>query len=235
MYVKSAQFFDALYRSKDYASAVKKLHSLLLQIKPDAKSLLDIACGTGNHLGYLREHYQCEGLDINPDLLTIARKKCPEVTFHQGDMVDFKLTGKFDIVTCLFSSISYVKTADNLTRTLASMVRHLHPGGIIVIEPWLKPEKYWTDRLVANFVDEPELKISWMYIGRLEGKIVISDVNYLVGTPQSIQHFTERHEMGLFTHEEYLEAFRESGIQVQYDSEGLFGYGIYIGVHDTIK
>jgi hypothetical protein len=53
-----------------------------------------------------------------------------------------------------------------------------------------------------------------------------------VATPQGIEHFTERHEMGLFTHEEYMSAFRASELDAVFDEapDKLMGRGLYIGV-----
>jgi ubiquinone/menaquinone biosynthesis C-methylase UbiE len=229
MYTRSAQFYDALYHFKDYAAASGQLRTLLEQHDPTAETLLDVACGTGKHLEHLREHYKVEGLDLNHEMLEIARRRCPDVSFHQENMVTFSLDRKFDVVLCLFSAIGYVKTVENLQRTVVNMVHHLRPGGIVVIEPWFTPESYWVDELTANFVDEPELKIAWMYISEVENRTSVLKIHYLVGTPQGIQCFDERHEMGLFTHEEYIEAFRRSSLEVHYDPEGLFGRGMYLG------
>lgn len=231
MFTKSASFYDALYHFKDYATASNQLHALIQQLNPNAKTLLDVGCGTGKHLEYLREYYKVEGLDINAEMLDIARKRCPEGSFHHGTMVDFDLGHTFDVVTCLFSSIGYVKTVDNLERAVLCMAHHLQPGGIIVLEPWFSPENYWVGKVFANFVDQPELKIAWMYISEVEGRVSIFDITYLVGTPQGISHFTERHEMGLFTYEEYLKSFIKAGLEVSYNSKGLFGRGMYIGVN----
>lgn len=68
-----------------------------------------------------------------------------------------------------------------------------------------------------------------MYIAEIEGKVSVSDIKYLVGTTKGIEYFTERHEMGLFTHEEYQDAFHRACLDVKYDSKGLFGRGMYMG------
>ena len=230
MFTQSAQFYDARYHFKDYAAAAEQLHTLIRQICPGAATLLDVACSTGKHLQYLRAHYEVEGLDLNRKLLEIARKRCPGILFHEGNMVNFDLDRFFDVVTCLFSSIGYLTTIDDLEQAISSMARHLKPGGILFVEPWLSPENYWVGKLTANFVDQPELKMAWMYVSELKGRVSVFDIHYLVGTPQSIDHFTERHEMGLFTHAEYLEAFRKCDLDVRHDPTGLFGYGMYIGV-----
>jgi len=50
-----------------------------------------------------------------------------------------------------------------------------------------------------------------------------------VGTPAGVSHFSEEHTLGLFTHENYLTAFRAAGLDVSFDSDGLTGRGLYIG------
>jgi len=54
--------------------------------------------------------------------------------------------------------------------------------------------------------------------------------HYLVGTPEGITHFTERHELGLFTSDEYSNAFRDCGMKVVYYSKGLMGRGLYVAM-----
>lgn len=230
MFTKSAHYYDALYHFKDYAAASRQLHALIQQYNPQAKTVLDVACGTAKHLEFLQQFYRVEGFDINPELLEIARRRCPDVPFYEGDMINFRLDRTYDVITCLFSSISYVKLGENLNKAIASMARHLEPGGMLVVEPWFSPQTYWVGRITANFVDQPDLKIVWMYTSEVEGRIAILDINYLVGTPQGIKYFTERHELGLFTAEEYQCAFENAGLSVSYDPVGLFGRGMYVGL-----
>jgi dTDP-3-amino-3,4,6-trideoxy-alpha-D-glucopyranose N,N-dimethyltransferase len=231
MYTRSAKFYDALYHFKDYADASRQLHQLIQQHNPDARTLLDVGCGTGRHVECLREYYRVEGLDLNPNLLQIARDRCPEVTFHCANMMDFKLSQKFDIVTCLFSSIAYVKTVENLSKAMSNLAFHLEPRGMLIIEPFFWPENYWTGTITANFVNQPKLKIAWMYTsGPPKNGIAALDIHYLVGTPDGVDQFNELHEFGLFTDQEYRSAFRKLGLDVYYDHEGLFKRGLYWGI-----
>ena len=114
--VKSAKFYDALYHFKDYKKASDRLTEIIKLYNPNAESLLDTACGTGKHIEYLRNEFQCEGLDINHDLLEIAKERCEGIVFHESDMTEFDTGEKYDVVCCLFSSIAYVKTYENLCK-----------------------------------------------------------------------------------------------------------------------
>ena len=61
------------------------------------------------------------------------------------------------------------------------------------------------------------------------GKISLLKFEYLFGTSKGIEHQVEIHEMGLFTNEEYLYAFKVAGLKVIHDKKGLDGRGLYIG------
>ena len=233
MFTKSANFYNTIYSSlgKDHATEALQVHEIIQAHKKSAgNTLLEVACGTGIHASVLREFYQVEGLDLDNEMLAVARKDYPKIPFHQADMVHFDLEKQFDAVTCLFSSIGYVKTKQLLEQAVQTMTDHLRSGGVLILEPWFTPEQWKPGRVSALFVDQPDLKISRMNISEVEGNLSFFVFHYTVGTPQGVEYFTERHELGLFTDEEYLEAYRKAGLEVTHDLEGLDGRGLYIGL-----
>jgi SAM-dependent methyltransferase len=229
VFTRSARFYDAIYAFKDYGKETARIDALIRERRPEARTLLDVACGTGLHLQHLRERYEVEGLDLDPELLKLARERLGDVPLHEGDMRDFDLGRRFDAVTCLFSSIGYAKTEPELRGALAAMARHLEPGGVLLVEPWLTPEAYHTPHLGSVFVHEDELEIARMNVAEHGDGTSVMVFHYLVGTPEGIEQFEERHELGLFTHEQYLAAFRDAGLAVEHDEEGLMGRGLYLG------
>jgi SAM-dependent methyltransferase len=229
MFTRSARYYDALYSWKDYAGETSKLVTLIRERNPQARTLLDVACGTGKHLELLREEFEVEGLDLDEQLLAIAGERLPGVPLHHGDMLGFDLGKRFDVVTCLFSAIAYARTTDNLSRAIRAMSDHLAPGGILVVEPFFSPEQWEPGHPWALFVDEPELKIARMDVAQPPtGRIARIEFHYLVGTPDGVDYFTEPHEIALFTNDEYLEAFRNAGLEPEHDPEGLMGRGLYV-------
>ena len=55
--------------------------------------------------------------------------------------------------------------------------------------------------------------------------------HYLRGTPDGIEHYSERMELALFTRDEMTRAFESAGMAVRYDPEGLMGRGLYLATH----
>lgn len=232
MFSKSEAYYDALYEAlgKDYVKETDKIHKLIQKYcQSGGVNLLDVACGTGTHAGFLSKQYKVEGMDLDPGMITLARKKHPRIRFFQGDMVDFNLHRRFDIITCLFSSVGYVKTKANLHKAIKSMTRHLRDGGVLLVEPWFAPNQWMVGFIHTLHVNKPELKVTRMSIGGKRGKVSTLDFHYLVGTKTGIEYFTEHHELALFSHEEYMHAMLAANLEIFHDKKGLDGRGLYIG------
>ncbi|MGH6691953.1 MAG: class I SAM-dependent methyltransferase, partial [Longimicrobiales bacterium] len=116
-------------------------------------------------------------------------------------------------------------------QTISAFARHLEPGGLTIIEPYFSPDRYWTDRVTLNVVNEDDLKIAWMYSSKApEDGVAAMDIHYLVGRPAGVEHFTEHHEIGLFSDEDYDRAFKDAGLVAYFDPQGYFGRGAFVAV-----
>lgn len=231
MFNKSAAYYDMLYSFKDYAAEADKVRRAIDAAKQShGCRLLDIACGTGRHLAHLEQHFDAEGLDLDPELLALPKHRLPNLRFTQADMVDFDVGRTFDAIVCLFSSIGYVGTLERLRLTARNLARHLDPGGVVLIESWLTPDAFRPGHVHALLAEVPDLKVARMSSSDLRGDCWLLNFHYLVGTPEGIEYFTEQHRLGLFTTEDYVSAFSGAGLQVTYDPDGLSGRGLLIGV-----
>jgi SAM-dependent methyltransferase len=230
MFRKSQRFYDAIYSFKDYPAEVETLHQIIRDRHPEARSLLDVACGTGKHLDLLRERFEVAGVDLDPEMIALARERLgQQVPLHVGDMAELDLGRTFDVVVCLFSSIAYTRTGDRLDRAVANLARHTVLDGLVIVEPWFFPEDWHPGHVAANFVDQEGLKVARMSVsGPLTDPLTMT-FHYLVASPEGVEHFTEDHEVGMFTHERYVGAFEAAGLAVEHDPEGLMGRGLYVG------
>ena len=79
-------------------------------------------------------------------------------------------------------------------------------------------------------IDEPELKIARVSTSFRQGRISWFDFHYLIATAEGVEHVVERHELGLFEHDEIKTAFEDAGLAARYDAQGPSGRGLWIGV-----
>jgi SAM-dependent methyltransferase len=123
-----AQFPDPEHR------AARFVHDLVTRFD-GGRRLLDIGCGTGRDTGHLAEiGYTATGLDSSTQMLAYARSRYPLARFVSGDMRNFALGARFDVVTCLDSALLYCHTNADLTAFLARCREHLAPGGLLIAE-----------------------------------------------------------------------------------------------------
>ena len=232
MFSKTAELYDLIYQQfKDYPEESQRIATLLERIHPKAQTILDVACGTGEHAYILgTEHgYKVDGLDLDPDFVRIARQKNPGGEFFCADMIDFELERSYDVVLCLFSSIGYVKTLENVRRTLEAFRRHLAPGGTVVVEPWFGPGQWQPGSVFMKTAETSGLKVCRMSHSVVEDLISILEFHYLIGSGEGIDHRKEIHELGLFTTEEMERCFIDAGLDVvEHDPEGLIGRGLFV-------
>jgi SAM-dependent methyltransferase len=233
MFNKSAAIYDAIFsaKGKNWEQEAREFADLVKRYKRSGgKALLSVACGTGGHEQYLQREFEVTGLDIDPEMLAIARERLPKLEFHCASMVDFSIPKQFDIVMCLFSAIGYANTSEKLHRAILTMTNHLVPGGILIVEPWLAPGEFRPGAVFSTFVDQPDLKVARMNTNVVRGNTSVIEFHYLVGTPQGVEHFTELHELALFKPEEYRAAFDAAGVETHFEPKGLIGRGVYVGI-----
>lgn len=230
-YRELAKYYDDIYAWKDYRTEARILHELIRRVKKSrGRELLDVACGTGNHIPHLVDRYEVTGLDLNAPMLAIARKKFPEIAFHKADMTRFNLRKTFDAVVCLFSAIGHLRSYRELELAINCMARHLKPGGVLVLEPFLTPGSYKTGSTHAVSVTREDYKLTRMNVARRKGNKAVLDFHYLIATPKGVKHLRDYEELFLFEKTKVLALLRKAGLtRATYLSEGLTrNRGLYV-------
>ncbi len=92
----SEKYYDDIYSAmgKDYALKQTKSHKFIQKYKrTDGNSLLDVACGTGTHAGFLSKYYKVRERTLTPTCSRSPGKSIPK-------SVSSKVTcGTFDLGT----------------------------------------------------------------------------------------------------------------------------------------
>jgi len=227
-----AEVYEAIYRSrgKSWVDEADYVTEVIRSRAPEARSLLDVACGTGAHLEeFSRPFDPVQGLEIAEPMLELARQRLPDIPVHAGDMREFELDRTFDAVCCLFCSIGYLETVDELRSAIRSMAEHVEPGGVLVIEPWWFPERFIEGYVAGDMVIEDGRTVARMSHSTRQDRATRMEVRFMVGDENGIAEFTEVDMLTLFTRDEYEDAFAEASCPAEYLEGGLTGRGLFVG------
>jgi hypothetical protein len=116
---------------------------------------------------------------------------------------------------------------------IACMARHLSPGGLLLVEPFLTPEEFKDEGMPrAVFVNQPRFKLARMHVNRVVNRVVIVEQHFLAARPEGITYVVETHEYGLFTRAEMEAAFRDAGLRVAYLPNVFGDRPLYVGTKD---
>jgi len=234
MYKELARYYDLIYMWKDYKIESKRIRDIIRKYKKsDSNSLLEVACGTGRHLEYLRRGFSCTGLDLNEEMLKLARKRLSGVKLIRGNMIDFRLGSKFDVVTCLFSSIGYVKTYENLEKTLRNFSKHLRVGGIVIIEPWFTKAEYKVGTPHMTVYQGKDIKIARANVSIAKNGVSILEMHHLIAEKgKEMKHFVSVEELGMFETPKTLQLMRRAGFDAKFIKGMAWDErrGIFVGV-----
>jgi ubiquinone/menaquinone biosynthesis C-methylase UbiE len=233
MYGDFADIYDLIYSNLDYKKSAKKVKKLIKKHKKvKGNKLLDVACGTGKHLSFLKNEFDCTGIDISNEMLDLAREKYNGIRFLQADMVNFDLNEKFDAIICLFSSIGYVRTHENLKKTLHNFVNHLKPGGVLIMEPWLTKSIAIDGLASMDTYSSENIKIARQSVSKIEGDIIRFDMHYLVAKKgEDVTYIKDRHELGLFDIDQTVKIMQSAGFETRFLKKGLeVKRGLFIGI-----
>lgn len=131
-YQTFAKFYDVAMG--DQSGKISFLQDLIIAHAPEAKSVLELACGTGTMLEGLSKKYDVSGVDLSPEMADIARKKLPDADIRIGDMADFSFGKKFDVVLCVFDSINHLSIWQQWCDTFDNAHKHLSDNGIFIFD-----------------------------------------------------------------------------------------------------
>ena len=230
LYKELAKYYDLIYSWKDYKKEANKIKNLIKKYKKsDGKELLDVACGTGEHLKYLKNDFSCTGMDVNKEMLDIARKKVSAAKFKAADMMNFKLNKKFDVIICLFSSIAYLKTYKNLESAIKNLVSHLKRGGVMVIEGFITKSDFKPNHLYIDTYDGKNVKVARIGTSKIKNGLMLAEMHYLTSEKGKINYFSETHKLGLFEVNKVLKVMKKYGLKGTFIKKGLMkDRGLYI-------
>jgi SAM-dependent methyltransferase len=213
--------YDATYRDKDYLAECN-LVSHLLKVYADrpVRSILDLGCGTGNHVVPLTQlGYEVVGIERSEEMLARARAKATKafpntpIEFHQGDIRTKDVGRQFDAALMMFAVLGYQQGNADVVAALRTAHRHLRPGGLFIFDVWYGPavlRERPSQRV--NVIPTPNGKLLRVASGTIDSGRHLCTVDYHlwhITEGQSVAETQESHTMRYFFPRE-LDLFLET-------------------------
>jgi ubiquinone/menaquinone biosynthesis C-methylase UbiE len=138
-YTKFAAAYDKMMKNVDYVRWADYIDRLFALYNFRPRKVLDIACGTGSATVLLAEKgYLMSGTDRAMEMLLWAREKAKKrgIRLHlwQQDMRHLAVARPYDAALCLYDSINYITTEEEMKRVLARVSEALIPRGMFIFD-----------------------------------------------------------------------------------------------------
>ncbi len=230
-YTKLARYYDAIYHNIiDYEKRTSYLERIIKKFhKGRIKSILDIACGTGNFTFlFAQRGYKVTGIDLSKDMIRVARgkrrasKDNPE--FFEMDMCDVHLNKKYDAATTMFGGFGYLLSYNDVREFLAGVKRSLNKNGLLIFEFWhvsaVRPDSSskngFTTFVKARDRDKLIIRLD---TNKFDPSTDICDITFdtfviSTKTRRLLDTFSERHLLKTYTISEMTNLLQESGFMV---------------------
>jgi ubiquinone/menaquinone biosynthesis C-methylase UbiE len=151
-YRSLARWYDRLFEPINKGLRVLGLR---LFLPKEGMSILDVGCGTGQHLELYRR-YRCAmyGIDPSPAMLEIAKNRLGDCAkLHLGDASNMPYEdGSFDLVLAMLAL--HEMSAGTRSSVIREMKRVLKDGGRILLIDFhpgpLKPLQGWYTKLIIT-------------------------------------------------------------------------------------
>lgn len=218
MFRNYAELYDSLYLDRSYISEVNYLHKIIKEDCNPNISLLDLGCGTGIHsLELSKFGFKVTGLDISPEMLSVANNKLTEISQFQelscefviGDILKMKMNKKYDVVISMFHVMNFFLTNENFVSVLKSIYDALKEDGIFIFDTWngnsVSRDSFTPRSKEFDFQGKKYLRTT-QYVHDSISRIV--DVNFefynINENKIKVSEFDENHKVRYFLKDEIL-------------------------------
>lgn len=181
MYYKNfSKIYDKFMKECNYDEWSEFVKEIISKEKINGKKLLDLGCGTGEILLRLKDEFECTGLDLSEDMLTIANKKLKNkgVKLFLGDMREFDTGEKYDVIISLFDTVNHLTSLEDLDELMCSIKSNLNQNGIYIFDVI---DRKFMDKMFPGgvyFNEQKDISVIWEH--SIDGDLDLIEATYFV-------------------------------------------------------
>ena len=159
LYNQLSKYLDASYRrTKNYQHEVD---FILRRVGNNRGILIDVACGSGGHAELLSNAgFEVYAADLIDGMLRLVRKNLPKARVFKQDMRDLDVPVEADVLICMYNSINYNYSYDELTDTFQRFYDHLKPGGVVIFDTAFMKHTWKPGPFSVETMTTPEFELA---------------------------------------------------------------------------
>ena len=228
-YSEFARVYDLMGADRHSAKMVEYTFKVFRRLNIKAACGLDLCCGTGTAIAlFLDQGLPMSGLDQSASMLAAAAKKLKgrKVKLYQKSLPKFKIletsdsrrVRKFDLITCFYDSLNYLKNARQLKTAFRSIYSHLNPDSWFIFDMNTPAalKILWGGQVYADAGDD----LAWVWRNVYHEKTMSATCCTTFFVPPKAggklwERFDETHIERAYDNETILTLLKEVGFQVK--------------------
>lgn len=218
-YEKFAYAYDRMMKNVNYPRWGDYIESLFKMYNCHPRQILDLACGTGSLTALLASKgYVMTGIDRAEGMLTVAHEKAKEqnlqITFHHGDMLNFRLDQQFDAILCTYDSINYAGNENELSSMFETVSDHLVPDGLFIFDVTTERnivEHFHNKTFAENHEDYSYI---WKNNYQYHTKMCRTFLTFFIREGKLFRRYEEVHQQRIFEVDTVNELLKDAGYKM---------------------
>ena len=215
LYTELAGWWPLFSIPADYAEEAEIYRQAIRAHCPAAKTLLELGSGGGNNASHLKQTFDMTLVDRSPGMQAVSRQLNPQCEHIPGDMRSVRLGRLFDGVF-VHDAVCYMTTPEDLRSVMETAFIHCRAGGCALFVPDCTRENFAPGTSHGGHDDPASLRgiryLEWTWDPDPADSTYIVDFAYLLRDADgSVRSMQERHTLGLFSRQEWLDLLREVG------------------------
>ena len=217
LYNELADWWPLMSAPEDYVEEAAAYAGFLKEASSGPlRTVLELGSGGGNNASHMKEHFEMTLVEPSAGMIAVSERLNPDCEHHQGDMRTFRIDRTFDGVF-VHDAVCYMTTIDDLRSAIETAFVHLRPGGVALFCPDATRETFEesTESGGHDGLGRSMRYLEWCWDQDPTDNLYTVDYVYALRSGHDVRVVHDRHIEGLFTRQQWLDMFREVGLDAR--------------------
>ncbi len=214
LYTELASWWPLVSSPESYREEAGVYYRTLLEAGTP-RTALELGSGGGHNASHMKAHLKLTLVDRAPAMLGMRRKLNPECEHIEGDMRTVRLGRKFDAVF-VHDALGYLTSEKDLALAIETVAAHTKKGGVALFAPDEFRETFVpSTRTGGEDADGRSLRyLEWSYDPDPDDDTYVGQYVFVLREgDEPARVVPDRHELGLFGREVWLDLCRSAGLE----------------------